>query len=142
MTTESVAEELDEYSRYLEADEQDRRALAYEKAADAVRRYGFIPADPAEITGVGPTIRDDIEEFQWTGSIDDLEELRKQYEYLDDLTAIDGVGPKLARRIYSQLGIENASELLQRRDELTEVHGIGEVRAGNIAEAARREKWG
>lgn len=136
--TDDLAELLRWTGVYLRADGQEQKSMAYHKAGATVQQRNFIPPNPSEIDGVGSTIRSDIIEYQQTGEISTLNELREQYPYLEELCRVEGIGPKKGRRLYETLGIETIDELIERRDELPEVHHIGEKTADGIVESAKR----
>lgn len=137
MTTQEIADQLAEIGAHLEADGKDREAIAYSNAADTLQTRETIPPDPSELDGIGETIRDNIMEYQRTGSIEKLDELKEEYPYLEELRQVDGVGPKTATKLNDELGISHVGELIDREDELPAAHRVGEKTAANLAEAAQ-----
>lgn len=135
--TDNIATMLEQIAVHLEADGQDREAIGYSKAADTLRRTNFIPANPSELDGVGSTIRDDIIEYQQTGESSKLDALREKHPYLEPLCRVDGIGPKTARRIHDELGIETPEEIVEQAPELTRVPRVGEKTALNLIDAAK-----
>lgn len=140
MSSDEIAEQFERIRLHLIADGRDQEAVAYSNAADILRTTDFIPANPAELTGIGDVLRDDVMEYQRTGSIEKLTNLKEKHPYVEELTKVNGVGPTTAKRIHETLGIESIDELIKRSDELDEVYRIGETTAENIEQAARRNR--
>ncbi len=90
------------------------------------------------VPGVGDAIEEKIREYLATGRIDYLERLRRDVPAgVADLLRIPGLGPKTARRFWTELGVEGPAELLAAIDagRLAGVKGFGpkkiaQVRAG------------
>lgn len=133
MDDNDIADKLEEIARYLKA-EGSRETYSYTRAANAIYRADVIPANPAELDEVGPSLREDIETLRVRGSHPRLERLREKHPYLSNLTEIEGVGPRTAANIHEELGITTINDLREKSDRLTEVPGIGEKRAENICE--------
>src|SRR5204863_5477262 len=94
------------------------RVLAYRNAAKAVRespvsiaaltREGRV----TELSGIGKTLEEKIQALLGTGSIPAVEKLRAKFPPgLVDLTRLPGLGPKRARRLYDELGIDSLDAL-------------------------------
>jgi DNA polymerase (family X) len=97
------------------------KSRAYYRAADSI--YG-LSADVAdiyskggigsllEIQGVGKAIALKIEEFVKTGRINQLEDLRKKIPIdIEQMSSVEGIGPKTVKAIYEKLGVANLSSL-------------------------------
>jgi DNA polymerase (family 10) len=128
---EVVAGLLREYSELVAITGGDAfRARNYEKAAKAVGGYaGDISAmNEAALTtipGVGKSIAGKIAEYQRTGAIAALEELRgKVPPGVRELTKVPGLGPKRAMTLSRDLGITSVPDLEA---------ALNEGRLGNIA---------
>lgn len=134
--SDDVADTLEEIGRYLSA-EGSPMAHSYSRAANAVREADIIPANPAELDGVGEAMREDIETIRVGGSHPKLERLREKHPYLDDLTRVKGVGPKTASKIHDALGVDTVDELLEESDRLTIIYGIGDKKASRIISNAK-----
>ncbi len=81
-----------------------------------------------EIPGVGEAIAKKIGEILATGTVSLLERLRKQIPPgLLEITAIPGVGPKLAHTFYNELGIATIAQLREAvgAHRLRELRGVG-----------------
>src|ERR687890_291535 len=94
------------------------RVLAYRNAAKSVReaprsvaaltREGKV----TELPGIGRTLEEKIQSLLDTGTIPAVEKLRAKYPPgLVDLTRLPGLGPKKARRLFDELGIESPQML-------------------------------
>ncbi len=126
---------MNEYALYLDADGRSGYSSTIGNAAENIRKADTIPPNPAEIDGVGPKLRDLIMEYEVSGEIQELEELKQKYPYLGQLSKIRGVGPERARRIYETLNISTVEEVIDAN--LTEVDGIGEKTAAKITRSAK-----
>jgi DNA polymerase (family X) len=130
------------------------RVLAYRNAAKSVReaprsvaamtREGKV----TELPGVGRTLEEKIEALLDTGTIPAVEKLRARIPPgLIDLTRLPGLGPKRARKLYDELGIDSLEALRAAADQgkLRDVRGFGakfeesvlDAFAAGIAEAPR-----
>jgi DNA polymerase (family X) len=130
------------------------RVLAYRNAAKSVReaprsvaamtREGKV----TELPGIGRTLEEKIEALLDTGTIPAVEKLRARIPTgLIDLTRLPGLGPKRARKLYDELGIDSLETLRAAADQgkLRDVRGFGAkfeesvlaAFAAGIAEAPR-----
>src|SRR2546423_1198851 len=110
------------------------RVLAYRNAAKAVRespvsiaaltREGRV----TELAGIGKTLEEKIQALLDTGSIPAVEKLRAKFPPgLMDMTRLPGLGPKRARRLYDELGIDSLTALREAAaaEKLRDVRGFG-----------------
>jgi DNA polymerase (family X) len=134
LVNEEVAALLSEYAELLQISGGDQfRARNYEKAAKSVAGYSqdvgqLDAAALRQIPGVGASIAGKIAEFQQTGTIAALEELRATLpEGVRQLTQIPGLGPKRAFQLCTELGISSTGELSIAIDEgrLRDLKGFG-----------------
>ena len=110
------------------------RVLAYRNAAKSVREA---PRSVAAMTregkvtdlpGIGRTLEEKIEALLETGTIPAVEKLRGRIPSgLIDLTRLPGLGPKRARRLYDELGIDSLESLRAAAEaqKLRDVRGFG-----------------
>ena len=94
------------------------RVLAYRNAAKSVREAPRSVAamtsegKVTELPGIGRTLEEKIEALLETGTIPAVEKLRGRIPSgLIDLTRLPGLGPKRARRLYDELGIDSLESL-------------------------------
>ena len=121
MENREIARILSEIGEYLDMKEVAFKPRAYEKAADAVReleedveqiykKEGI--KGLKDISGVGASIAEKIEELIKTGHLKYYEELRKDTPVkLDELTRVEGLGPKNIKKLHEELGIRNLDDL-------------------------------
>src|SRR4051794_14388430 len=94
------------------------RVLAYRGAAKSAReamvsvaamtRQGRV----TELAGIGKTLEEKLVALLDTGTIPALEKLRGKYPAgLLEMTRLPGLGPKRARRLFTELGIRSPAEL-------------------------------
>ncbi len=88
-----------------------------------------------EVKGIGPALKEKIEEFYKTGEIKEHAKLQKKIPpELLDLLRIPGLGPKKVRVIYEKLGIKTVGELEYacKENRLLKLDGFGEKSQSNI----------
>ncbi len=131
---EMVAALLQEYADLLQIAGGDQfRARNYEKAAKSVAGYSgdvalLDAATLRQIPGVGTSIATKIIQFQQTGTIAALEELRATVpDGVREMTRIPALGPRRALQLYRELGISSVAELSAAIDEgrLRDLRGFG-----------------
>src|SRR5215469_5214320 len=117
-TNDNVAALLREYAELLAITGGDPfRARNYEKAAKAVAGYpediGLMPAAAlTTIPGVGKSIAAKITEYEQTGTIAAVDQLRTRIPPgVRDLTRVPGLGPKRALALSTELGIASVEDL-------------------------------
>ncbi|MDQ3850688.1 MAG: DNA polymerase/3'-5' exonuclease PolX [Actinomycetota bacterium] len=149
----AIAAAFDELADLYELDGAIvHRVLAYRTAAKSVREATVSVAAltragrVTELPGIGSTLEEKIRALLQTGTIPAAEKLRARYPPgLLDLTRLPGLGPKRARRLFDELGIESL-EMLRAAAEtqrLRDVRGFGvkfeeSVRAALAAGVADR----
>jgi len=138
MTNQELVKVLYEMAALLEIKEVAFKPQAYERAAysiealgedvDEIYKKGGLKA-LEDIPGVGQGIAERIEEYIKTGRIADHDKLKKSFPVdIGGLMAIEGVGPKMVKKLYRELGIKNARELeaAAKAGELSKLEGLGE----------------
>src|SRR5476649_1750712 len=130
-----IADALEELGDLYELDGAIiHRVLAYRTAAKAVREASVSVAALAregravELAGIGSTLQEKIVALLETGTIPAAERLRAKFPPgLIAITRLPGLGPKRARLLHSELGIDSPETLreaaLQQR--LRDVRGLG-----------------
>lgn len=128
MRFEELADALDEIAVHYRLQDRDHVAHQYTKASSSLRKAEFIPPDPSDLDNIGEAVRDDIAEWRAFGEISRLEEMREKRPYLNELTQVKSLGPKLAQRIYKDTGVETIDGLEELLDsgEIKNIEGIGE----------------
>src|SRR3954454_386586 len=132
---DDVAALLQEYADLLSiTGEPEYKVRAYEKA---VRAIGGYPEDVSaldlkglkKIPNVGEAIAKKVLDYQQTGTIRQVEDLRTQIPAgVRALTAIPTLGPKKAMVLYEELKITSVAELSEAIGEgrLRDLKGFGE----------------
>lgn len=121
VTNEEIAKILYEIGGYLEIKNVAFKPRAYEKAAYSVEnleeeiseiyKKGGLKAIE-NIPGVGVSIAEKIGELLKTGRLGYYEKLKKYFPVkIGELTAIEGVGPKIVYKLYKKLKVRNISDL-------------------------------
>jgi DNA polymerase (family 10) len=138
MSNQDLAKILYEMAAFLEIKEVAFKPQAYERAAysvealgedvDEIYKKGGLKA-LEKIPGVGQGIAERIEEYVKTGRIADYERLKKQFPIdIAGLMEIEGVGPKMVKKLYQKLKIKNRNDLERaaRAGKLRGLEGLGE----------------
>jgi DNA polymerase (family 10) len=115
----AIAEALEELGDLYELDGAIAyRVLAYRTAAKAVRETSMSVAALAregratELPGIGATLQEKILALVTTGTIPAAEKLRAKFPPgLVAITRLPGIGPKRARLLHSELGVDSPQSL-------------------------------
>src|SRR3954447_2301886 len=106
------------------------RVLAYRNAAKTVREAPRSVASltregkVTELPGIGRTLEEKIVALLDTGSIPAAEKLRAKFPVgLVDMTRLPGLGPKRARKLFDELGIDSL-EALRAAAESEQLRGV------------------
>jgi DNA polymerase (family 10) len=131
----AIAEAFEELGDLYELDGAIvHRVLAYRTAAKAVRDASVSVASLArggrasELPGIGKTLQEKILALVQTGSIPAAERLRAKFPPgLIAITRLPGLGPKRARLLHSELGIDSLAALREAAlaQRLRTVRGLG-----------------
>jgi DNA polymerase (family 10) len=146
MVNKEIAKIFYNIASYLEIDKVPFKPYAYERAAigletleenvENVYKRGGLKA-LEEIPGVGKSIALKIEEYLKTGKIKYYEEFRKKLPVnLEEIIAVEGMGPKRAKILYEKLKIKNLKELEKaaKAHKISPLFGFGEKTEKNILE--------
>ena len=143
-TNAEIALALDELGDLYELDGAIiHRVVAYRNAAKAVREASMSVAGLAregratELPGVGKTLQEKVQSLVETGSIPAAEKLRAKFPAgLLEITRLPGLGPKRARLLYDELGIDSLAALraAAEGERLRGVKGFGPKAETNILE--------
>ena len=131
----AIAALFDELADLYELDGASlHRVLAYRNAAKTVReaprsiaaltREGKVTSLP----GIGKTLEEKVVALLETGSIPAVEKLRGRFpQGLVDMTRLPGLGPKKARTLFHELGLDSleALRLAAEQQQLRDVRGFG-----------------
>ncbi len=121
MTNTEIARIMREISLFLDMEDDRFRPRAYEKIAHAIEtldaplavvyQQGGIKA-LAKIPGVGKSSAEKIATLLDTGCLPYYDELREKTPVdITALTAIEGLGPKMIKALYDQLGVKTVDDL-------------------------------
>jgi len=146
MRNQEIANIFYEIADFLEMEEVQFKPQAYRKAAlvledledDVAKIYqeGGLKA-LKDIPGVGESIAEKIEEYIRTGKIKYYEKLKKKTPIkMEELTAVEGMGPKKAKKLYEKLEIRNLEDLEKaaKAHKIASLEGFGEKTEKNILE--------
>src|SRR3954469_11000100 len=105
------------------------RVVAYRTAAASIRNASVSVEQLAregratELPGIGKTLAEKLDVLLETGSIPSAEKLKKKFPPgLVEITWLPGLGPKRARRLFDELGIDSL-DALKRAAENEEIRG-------------------
>ncbi len=125
------------------------RVVAYRSAAKAVREASVSVAALAaegratELPGIGKTLQEKIQALAETGQVPAAVKLRAKFPAgLIALTRLPGLGPKRARMLHSELGIDSpeALEVAARAQRLRAVKGLGPKFEANMLAALAEQR--
>jgi DNA polymerase (family 10) len=135
LSNAAIADALEELGDLYELDGAIvHRVLAYRAAAKAVREASVSVAALAregrasELPGIGKTLQEKILALVQTGAIPAAERLRAKFPLgLIAITRLPGLGPKRARLLHSELGIDSLRALRDAAlaQRLRTVRGLG-----------------
>ena len=120
------------------------RVGAYRTAAKAIREARVSVEELAregraeELAGVGKTIAEKIDSLLETGSIPAAQKLKAKFPPgLVEVTRIPGLGPKRARKLFEELGVDSLDKLKQaaEAEQLRTVQGFGPKAEENVLAA-------
>lgn len=132
-----------EYADLLEAQDVEYKPNTYRRAAESIQEHPSAIEELASegqaavegIDGVGDAISSKVIEYVETGAIEELEEERAKLPVaMDELTSVEGVGPKTVGTLYEELGVENLADLEKAASagEIQEIKGFGPKTEENI----------
>jgi DNA polymerase (family 10) len=114
-----LADQFELLADMLELDGADAfRLTAYRRAATRIRESAVPVAQLAldgkatRLSGIGTTIQNKIIEFSETGDLSAIAKLRDKLPAgLVEVMHVPGLGPKTARKLHSDLGVQSAADL-------------------------------
>jgi DNA polymerase (family 10) len=149
MHNEQIASSFDELADLYELDGAIvHRVVAYRNAANSIRNSGRSVEELAnsggleQLAGVGKTIADKVRTLLETGTIPSADKLKAKYPPgLIEVTHLPGIGPKRARKLHEELGIDSLESLRQavESETLRGVSGFGKKAEENIALALEQQ---
>ena len=135
LTNAAIADALEELGDLYELDGAIvHRVVAYRTASKTVREASTSVAELAlagrakELPGIGATLQEKIVALADTGTIPAAEKLRAKFPPgLVAITRLPGLGPKRARLLYSELGVDSPEKLREAAlgQRLRDVRGLG-----------------
>ncbi len=146
MINKELAEIFYNISKYLKMEDVEFKPQAYQKAAltiegldenvkDIYNEGGLKALE--EISGIGKSIAEKIEEYIKTGKIKYYEDFKKKLPLnLKELTSVEGMGPRKAKTLYRELGINDLKSLEKaaKSGKIRGLEGFGEKTEKNILE--------
>ena len=149
MDNAEVAKRLFEMAEMLEfKGENIFKIKAYQKAARHIEELEEDinvlrqKDELGSIPGVGEAIEAKIKEILDTGTFKAFEEIRHTIpQDIEEITAVQGIGPKTAHLLYSKLGIKDLQGLLRAAEEhrIRRIPGMGVKTEEHILIAAKRQ---
>jgi DNA polymerase (family 10) len=135
MKNQLVAAILNQVADLMEIEAVDFRTKAYRRAAHTVDTLSEDIEDIKnegrlqELPGIGAKIAGKIEEIVETGSLEYLNNLKKEFPVdYDALMAVEGLGPRSIKQLYNELGIKNLDDLEKnaKRHRIRRLKGMGD----------------
>ena len=135
LTNAQIAAAFDELADLYELDGAvSYRVIAYRTASRSVRDAAVSVAGltregrVTELSGIGKTLEEKIRALDETGDIPTAQKLRAKYPVgLISVMHLPGFGPKRARRLYDELGVDSLDALraAAERHEIRVLRGFG-----------------
>jgi DNA polymerase (family X) len=145
-----LADQFELLADMLELDGADAfRLTAYRRAATRIRESAVPVAQLAldgkatRLSGIGTTIQNKIIEFSETGDLSAIAKLRDKLPAgLVEVMHVPGLGPKTARKLHSELGVESAADLRSAAENglLAGLPGLGPKTEEKILKALSNPK--
>jgi DNA polymerase (family 10) len=145
-----LAEEFELLADMLELDGADAfRLTAYRRAATRIRESAVPVAQLAQeggatkLSGIGTTIQNKILEYSETGDLVAVAKLREKLPAgLVEVMHVPGLGPKTARKLHAELGIQSAADLRAAAEQglLADLPGLGPKTEEKILKALAKPK--
>lgn len=146
MKNQEIAKILFEIGDFLELNEIPFKPKAYQQAAIALdsleedvaeiyKRDGIKGLE--EISAVGKSIAQKIEEYLKTGKIEYYKDIKKSSPIdFEELTKVEGLGVRKIKKLYDELGIKNlvGLEKAARAGKIAPLFGFGKKTEDNILE--------
>jgi len=144
MNNQKIAQMFSEIADFLEMEDVPFKPQAYKKAAIILDNLEEDVSDVyskggkkalIDLSGVGKSMAEKIEEYLKTEKIKYYEELKKKNPVdIDELIAIEGIGPKTIKTFYKKLGIKNVEDLERaiKNHEIASLPGFKEKTEENI----------
>lgn len=120
------------------------RILAYRRAAESIADLGrdvnqvYADGELTQITGIGQTLADKIEEMLTTGKLEFYDRLSQEIPpSLVEMLRVEGLGPKRVKQIYETLALATLDELTEaaRAGKLQNLSGLGKKSEAKIVAA-------
>jgi DNA polymerase (family 10) len=134
-TNSEIAAAFDELGDLYELDGASiHRIVAYRNGARTVREASkqvaqlALDGQATKLPGIGATLQEKIVALATTGEIPALVKLRSRFPPgLVEMTRLPGLGPKRARRLYEELGLDSLEALEQAANasRISELKGFG-----------------
>jgi DNA polymerase (family 10) len=148
-----VAEIFNEIADLLDLEVKNRfRIRAYRTAARTVSSLSTNVADMvkqdedlSELPGIGKELAGKIKQIVNTGTLKQLEELRKNTSpELRDMMKISSLGPKRVKRIHEELGVRTLEDLedAAKSGKVREIKGFGKKTEESILRDVQKVKQG
>ena len=145
LSNSELAAALDELGDLNELDGAIvHRVVAYRTAAKAIRESPR-PVAPlvragtvTELPGIGRTLEEKLTALLDTGTIPAAEKLRAKFPPgVVAMTRLPGLGPKRARRLYDELGVDSLDALREaaQAERIRDLNGFGPKAEASILEA-------
>src|SRR6266550_3740371 len=144
-----VADQFDLLADFLELEGSDQfRPLAYRRAAQRMRETGgsiaqlAIDGKAKDLSGIGKTIEQKIVQIVEDGRIEALAKREaKTPPDVVEFMHLPGLGPKTARRIWQELGVDTLADLKKaaETEQLRTLTGLGPKTEENVLAALKEQ---
>ena len=135
MINKKISQMFNEIADLLELKGVDFKPRAYRKAARKIESMkkdisNYYEEDSIkDIEGVGDAMEKKIKEIIETGSLEYLDELHEELpEGLVEVMKVPGIGPKSAKKLHDELGVNDLDSLKRKAEEqkIRDIKGFGQ----------------
>lgn len=143
MNNREIARIFYEIADMLEMQDVQFKPRAYQKAAQNIESLSedigeiYKRGELEKIPGIGKSIAEKVKELLEKGTLKYYEKLKKEIPVnLEELTAVEGLGPKIIKLLYKELGVKNLNDLerVAKEGKIRHLKGMGEKIEENILE--------
>ncbi|KAA0002668.1 MAG: DNA polymerase/3'-5' exonuclease PolX [Thermoplasmata archaeon] len=143
MKNREIARIFYEIADMLEMQDVQFKPRAYRKAAQNIESLSedieeiYKRGELEKIPGVGKSIAEKVKELIEKGSLAYYEKLKKEIPVnLEELSSVEGLGPKMIKLLYKELGVKNLNDLerVAKEGKIRHLKGMGEKTEQKILE--------
>jgi len=151
MKNKEISKMFYEIADFLEIKDVRYKPRAYRRAARSIEALTedieniYDRGELEDIDGVGKSIAKKISEYLEAGGLKYYEDLKEDLPVdIEELTGVEGIGPKSVKKLYRELGVESLDDLetAAEKGEISQLEGFGEKMQDKILQNIEAAKAG